>query len=227
MSLCLSLQFFCSAPICVELFTRSLHKRYLCRAVEIRGLCTQRWSTLRVYSASAIEVLFTALFFIGWRRLIECLKSQVIFLKEPLIIGLFCGKWPIKDKASYGFLPPYTTLCLHTILHRCVQSTLSTVVYQSRTPDSCQALTVLLQYESRTLDSCQALTVLLQYQSRTLDSWHNGGKNTLYTTVEYCVKTQRCKDTTLYKVLRSRKHCISHELLTALCLYNVLSLKNT
>jgi len=32
----------------------------------------------------------------GWRRPIGCLKLQVVFAKEPLIIGLFCGKWPIK-----------------------------------------------------------------------------------------------------------------------------------
>ena len=28
----------------------------------------------------------------GWRRPIGCLQLQVIFAKEPLITGLFCGK---------------------------------------------------------------------------------------------------------------------------------------
>jgi len=32
----------------------------------------------------------------GWRRLIGCLKLQVLLRKEPLIIGIFCGKWPMK-----------------------------------------------------------------------------------------------------------------------------------
>ena len=48
----------------------------------------------------------------GWRRLIGCLELQVILrslsAKEPLIIGLFCGKWPYKDKASYASSPPCT-----------------------------------------------------------------------------------------------------------------------
>jgi len=35
----------------------------------------------------------------GWRRLVGCLNLQVFFwAKEPLIIGLFGGKWPIKIK---------------------------------------------------------------------------------------------------------------------------------
>jgi len=28
----------------------------------------------------------------GWRRLIGCFKLQVVCAKQPLIIGLFCGK---------------------------------------------------------------------------------------------------------------------------------------
>ena len=32
----------------------------------------------------------------GWRRPIGCLESQSFSAKEPLIIGLFCRKWPIK-----------------------------------------------------------------------------------------------------------------------------------
>ena len=35
-------------------------------------------------------------FVAGWRSLVGCLKLQVIFAQEPLIIGLFCRNWPIK-----------------------------------------------------------------------------------------------------------------------------------
>jgi len=45
---------------------------------------------------------------IGWRRLIGCLKLQVIFAKEPLIIGLFFGK-PMKRRHPM-------TLC-HPVLY--------------------------------------------------------------------------------------------------------------
>ena len=31
----------------------------------------------------------------GWQRPIGCLQLQVIFRKEPLIMGLFCGKWHV------------------------------------------------------------------------------------------------------------------------------------
>jgi len=37
-------------------------------------------------------------------------NCRSFFAKEPLIIGLFCGKWPIKDKVIYGSSSP----CLHT-----------------------------------------------------------------------------------------------------------------
>ena len=45
---------------------------------------------------------------IGWRRLIGCLKLQIIFAKEPLITGLFCEKMIYEDKASYVCTPPCT-----------------------------------------------------------------------------------------------------------------------
>jgi len=50
----------------------------------------------------------------GWRRLIGWLKLQVIFRnrdthyfgKEPLTIGLFCGKWPVKIRHPMGLCHP-------------------------------------------------------------------------------------------------------------------------
>jgi len=42
----------------------------------------------------------------GWRRPIACLKLQVIFAKEPLIIGLFCGIWPMKIRHPMGLRHP-------------------------------------------------------------------------------------------------------------------------
>jgi len=42
----------------------------------------------------------------GWRRLIGCSKLQVVFAKPPLIIGLFCGKWPVKIRHSMTLRHP-------------------------------------------------------------------------------------------------------------------------
>jgi len=48
----------------------------------------------------------------GWRRLIGCLKLQVIFAKEPLIIRLFCGKWPMKIRHRMTRRHPVSSLCI-------------------------------------------------------------------------------------------------------------------
>jgi len=42
----------------------------------------------------------------GWRRPIGCLSLQVFATKEPLIIGLFCGKWPVKMIHPMGLRHP-------------------------------------------------------------------------------------------------------------------------
>ena len=46
----------------------------------------------------------------GWRRLIGCLKLQVHSAKEPLIIGLFCGKRPMKIKHPMILHNPVTLI---------------------------------------------------------------------------------------------------------------------
>jgi len=37
-----------------------------------------------------------------WRRSIGCLKLRSFSTQVPLIVGLFCGKWPIKMRHSMG-----------------------------------------------------------------------------------------------------------------------------
>jgi len=45
----------------------------------------------------------------GWRRLIECLKSQVILRKRATNYRALLREMTYKDKASYGSSPPCTT----------------------------------------------------------------------------------------------------------------------
>jgi len=46
----------------------------------------------------------------GWRSVIECLKSQVIFRKRATNHRALLRKVTYKDKASYGSSPPCITL---------------------------------------------------------------------------------------------------------------------
>ena len=46
----------------------------------------------------------------GWRRPIGCLKLRSFSVKEPLIIGLFWGKWPIKIKHPLGLRHPVPSI---------------------------------------------------------------------------------------------------------------------
>jgi len=61
----------------------------------------------------------------GWRRLIGFLKLRVISAKEPLIIGLFCGKWPVKirhltyDCHPLCILEVCMYVCIHTAVWMC------------------------------------------------------------------------------------------------------------
>ena len=49
----------------------------------------------------------------GWRRSIGCLIScRLFFAKEPLIIGLFCGRWPIKIRHPMGLRHPVASRLL-------------------------------------------------------------------------------------------------------------------
>jgi len=42
----------------------------------------------------------------GWSRPIDALSCRSLSAKEPLIIGLFCGKWPIKVRHPMGLRHP-------------------------------------------------------------------------------------------------------------------------
>jgi len=52
----------------------------------------------------------------GWRRLIGCLKLQVIFRKRATKYRALWRKMTYEDKASYDSTPPYTNICF--IKHR-------------------------------------------------------------------------------------------------------------
>ena len=85
---------------CVQQMTVACNK-WLLRATN--DCCVQQSSVARAKRRT------------GWWRLVECrgcLKLPVISAREPLIIGLFCGKWPVKNKALDASLPPCIRLVL-------------------------------------------------------------------------------------------------------------------
>jgi len=51
----------------------------------------------------------------GWRRLIGCLKLQVIFRKRATNYRALLRKMTYKDKASYDSTPPCTKICNVTL----------------------------------------------------------------------------------------------------------------
>ena len=52
----------------------------------------------------------------GWRRLIGSPKMQIFSSKEPLNIGHFCGKWPIKIRDSMSLRHPVVDMCKEIVL---------------------------------------------------------------------------------------------------------------
>ena len=55
-------------------------------------------------------------------RPMGCLKLQSFFAKAPLIIGLFCGKRPIKIRHPVGLRPLYLSPdCIHCMHYTCLQ----------------------------------------------------------------------------------------------------------
>jgi len=62
-------------------------------------------STLQ--SLCEVDGLASWRFLQGWRRLIGCLESQVIFIKRSTNLGLFCGKWTVKIR--------HPMILLHTV----------------------------------------------------------------------------------------------------------------
>jgi len=45
----------------------------------------------------------------------DALSCRSFFAKEPLIIGLFCIKWPMKIRYPYDPTPPYVVVCVYLI----------------------------------------------------------------------------------------------------------------
>ena len=62
--------------------------------------------------------VFTSRWGTGWRRLTGGgnLKVQVIFAKEPLSIGLFCGKQPVKIRHPMGLRHSVCVVCKRLVM---------------------------------------------------------------------------------------------------------------
>jgi len=57
----------------------------------------------------------------GWRRLIGCLKLQVVFRKRATNYRALLRKLTYEDKASYGSTPPCSsTICICTCVYICI-----------------------------------------------------------------------------------------------------------
>ena len=69
-----------------------------------------------------------------WQRPIGYLISCTsFFAKEPLIIGLFCGKWPIKKRHPMGLRHPVYVFVVRWLLSRCLTP------FTPRTAKSCRS----------------------------------------------------------------------------------------
>jgi len=60
----------------------------------------------KIFLCSCADATHTYRSATGWQRPIGCLKLQVVFAKEPLIIGFFGGKWPVKTRHPMGLRHP-------------------------------------------------------------------------------------------------------------------------
>jgi len=78
----------------------------------------------RTYQCVTSHIWIRRLTDTGWRRPIGCLKLQVIFAKEPLIVGLFCGNWPINLTVTKQASRKYE-VC-HTLKYEWVMSRIRT-----------------------------------------------------------------------------------------------------
>jgi len=67
----------------------------------------------------------------GWRRLIGCLKLQVILRKRATDYRALLQKMTYEDKASYDSTPPYTTCSSNLILPYMFIICLSPCIYRS------------------------------------------------------------------------------------------------
>jgi len=73
----------------------------------VRAVCVHvvRAVCVHVVRAVCVHVVST-----GWRRPIRCLKLQVIFRKRATNYRALLRKMTCKNKASYGFAPPCTSI---------------------------------------------------------------------------------------------------------------------
>ena len=53
---------------------------------------------------------------LGWRRCMNALNCRSLFAKEPLIIGLFCGKWPMKMRHPMTLRHSVLVMCCDVLL---------------------------------------------------------------------------------------------------------------
>jgi len=118
------LQYFCSVQHCVSVVCPSLYACIRTRLPQFvrQCSCSVRQCYFSVqHCVSGVSIYMWIPYFsrhtwlphfvlqcfcTGWRRLIGCLKLQVIFTKEPLIIGLFCGTWLLKIRRPMGLRHP-------------------------------------------------------------------------------------------------------------------------
>ena len=87
---------------------RSLHSTQVCGSVlQYIAVC-----------CSALQSVAECCRVTGWRRLIGSPKSQIIFHKEPLNIGHFCRKWPLKIRDPMSLRHPVSVIaCIQFSVH--------------------------------------------------------------------------------------------------------------
>ena len=91
------------------------------RAVCAAHRCVAVCCSVLQYSAvccSALQSVAECCRVTGWWRLIGSPKSHIIFHKEPLNIGHFCGKWPLKIRDPTSLRHPVSVIaCIQFSVH--------------------------------------------------------------------------------------------------------------
>jgi len=83
-------------------------------------LCLCLWQCLFLYLYIKTAYLMCSSLCTGWRRCIGCLELHIFPAKEPLIIQLFCGRWPITIR---GVCVCVCVLWVFATLYLCVSPT--------------------------------------------------------------------------------------------------------
>ena len=93
--------------LCVNVTTQD-YQRVWSRQSAVR-VCVCARAHARVCANVPAQHVFMCVNVTGWRRLIECLKLQVICCKRATNYRALLQKMTYKDKVSYGSAPPCTT----------------------------------------------------------------------------------------------------------------------